>query len=213
MGGKASGYILRFKMTRTQIINAIAKKINATSYLEIGTREGKNFNAIDIEYKAGVDPDENAKANFHCTSDEFFGYIEGGKYYRKFDIIFIDGLHERKQVTQDILNSLDCLEDGGYIICHDCNPTSELMQRVPRQTKQWTGDVWISIADLRVQRNDVSVFVVDTDYGVGIITKGKAERIKMPDGEDWDYNKHLVPNRKEILNLKTVNEFKQWLKK
>lgn len=194
-------------MTRTQIINAIAKKIHATSYLEIGTREGKNFNAINIEYKIGVDPDKNAITHFKGTSDEFFA----SEFVRPFSIIFIDGLHEHEQVTRDILNSLDYLEEGGYIICHDCNPTTEIMQRVPRQSKQWTGDVWRSIADLRAQRDDLSVFVVDTDYGVGIITKGKGERLKMPENTEWDYNKHLVPNRKEILNLKTVNEFKQWL--
>jgi len=194
-------------MTRTQIINSIAKKINAQSYLEIGTREGKNFDAINIEYKVGVDPDENSKANFRCTSDEFFAYYND----LKFDIIFIDGLHEHEQVSRDILNSLDCLIDGGYIICHDMNPTSELMQRVPRESKCWTGDCWKAWADLRLFRDDLSMFVVDCDYGVGVITKGHQKCLERPHNIQWDYNKHLAVDREEILNLINVNQFKQWL--
>ena len=38
-----------------------------------------------------------------------------------FDIIFVDGLHEKQQVKKDILNSIKFLKDGGTIICHDVN--------------------------------------------------------------------------------------------
>lgn len=198
-------------MTRTQIINSIAKKINAQSYLEIGTREGKNFDAIDIEYKVGVDPDPQAKGTYCITSDEFFNLYLNQENPVKFHIIFIDGLHEYKQVTNDILNSLDCLTDGGYIICHDMNPTSELMQRVPRESKCWTGDCWKAWANLRLFRDDLSMFVVDCDYGVGVITKGRQKCLERPHNIQWDYNKHLAADREEILNLINVNQFKQWL--
>ena len=187
-------------MTRTQIINSIAKKINAQSYLEIGTREGKNFDAIDIEYKVGVDPDPQAKATFRCTSDEFFT----SEFVRKFDIIFIDGLHEWEQVSRDILNSLDCLTDGGCIILHDCNPRSYESQLVPRQVKNWNGDVWRSIVDLRTKRNDLNIFVIDTDEGCGIIEKKKSVKLIINESINYEnFNK----NRKLWLNLIKIEDF------
>lgn len=192
-------------MTRTNIINAIAKKIDAKSYLEIGTREGSNFDAIDVLMKVGVDPDPKAKAHFHCTSDEFFVYNRD-----KFDLIFVDGLHHFNQVYRDINNALKVLNEGGYIVCHDMNPTSELMQRVPREVKQWTGDCWKAWAKLRTGRSDLAMFVVDCDFGVGVITRGSQKVINYPASKKWQYS-DLEKDRNNILNLITVKQFEQWV--
>ena len=78
---------------------------------------------INIKYKVGVDPCLEAhdrEPTFKLTSDDFFA-----KNKETFDIIFIDGLHESEQVERDINNSLLCLNQGGYIVCHDINPTKE----------------------------------------------------------------------------------------
>ena len=37
---------------------------------------------------------------------------------------------------------------------------------------EWTGDVWKAIAELRVERIDLDIKVVNTDYGCGIIRRG-----------------------------------------
>lgn len=41
------------------------------------------------------------------------------KFFKKFNVIFIDGLHNYKQYQKDCLNSIRSLEDEGIIIVHD----------------------------------------------------------------------------------------------
>lgn len=64
------------------------------------------------------------------NSDNFF------KKYptKKYDIIFIDGLHESEQVSKDIHNSVNALNERGVIIIHDYNPETKEAQIVPRET-------------------------------------------------------------------------------
>ena len=87
-------------MNRTDVINGLVKKYNYTSYLEIGVKNPKNnFDAILIEDKDGVDPDWKADpitgGKFSITSDTFFDQLDKDK---KYDLIFIDGLHHSKQI-------------------------------------------------------------------------------------------------------------------
>jgi hypothetical protein len=187
-------------MTRTEIINYLIKKINAKSYLEIGVREPEgNYNFIICENKTAVDPVPLSPGIIALTSDNFFAQNKD-----TFDIIFIDGLHEADQVERDIINSLAVLNPGGYILCHDMNPTDELMQRVPAETTgAWTGDCWKAWVKLRSERKDLAMFVLDTDYGVGIIQKGKQKLILL-NGLELTYS-NLVANRKEWLNLINSN--------
>ena len=72
----------------------------------------------------------------------------------KYDIIFIDGLHHDYQVIRDIENSLNHLSDNGVIVCHDCLPFSEVMQRQEECYGEWTGDVWKAIAKFRIERTN-----------------------------------------------------------
>lgn len=187
-------------MTRTEIINHLIKKIEAESYLEIGVREPQgNYNSIVSKNKVAVDPVPLGPGIIALTSDAFFEQNE-----TMFDVIFIDGLHVANQVEKDILNSLAVLNPGGYIICHDMNPTEELMQKVPIETTgAWTGDCWKAWVKLRSERDDLNMFVLDTDYGVGVIQKGYQEIISL-NGLELTYN-NLVSNRKDWLNLIDAN--------
>ena len=40
-------------------------------------------------------------------------------------------------------------------------------------TGEWCGDVWKTPALLRSTRKDLEVFVLDTDYGCGVVTRGQ----------------------------------------
>ena len=51
------------------------------------------------------------------TSDDFFRINKN-----KFDVIFIDGLHEYQQAVNDIENSLGCLNENRVILLDDCLP-------------------------------------------------------------------------------------------
>lgn len=195
-------------MYRTDIINELIKKNNYKSYLELGVCDGMNLRRINSNDKIGVDPEPTeygvAVTNYLMTSDSYFF-----SNTRKFDIIFIDGLHEAKQVYKDINNALNILNEGGIIICHDMNPIEELHQRVPRQSRIWNGDCWKAWVQLRTERNNLEMFVVNTDWGCGVITKG--EQIKLKVIEDITYE-NLVINRNKWLNLISVEDFKDKLK-
>ena len=157
-------------MKRTDIINALVKKYGYTSYLEVGTQDPtSNFDLINVECKVSIDPFPIGEVTFVGTSDEYFESITDDV---KFDIIFIDGLHHDEQVLKDIENSLNHLSENGTIVCHDCLPTTEDMQARDDHGGEWTGDVWKAIAELRVERIDLDIKVINTDYGCGIIRRG-----------------------------------------
>lgn len=160
---------------RIELIKYMIENKNYKKYLEIGCHNDEVFNKISIE-KIGVDPVSGG--NFRGTSDEFFK-----KNKSNFDCIFIDGLHEYKQVKRDILNSIKILENDGIIILHDCLPPSIDRQRVPRTRYTWNGDVWKAIVEVRTWSH-VNTYTILSDQGLGIIQK--------------KYNS-------DILNLKITN--------
>lgn len=192
---------MEYKFKRTEIINWLIDKGTYKKYLEIGVNKPRrNFNLIKIESKVGVDPGVEgvSLATYTMTSDEFFE-----QNTENFDIVFVDGLHEANQVYRDIVNSLNVLNEGGVIVCHDMNPPSELHQKVPRQSRSWNGDCWKAFVRLRMERDDLEMCVIDDDCGLGIIHTGTQKILKK---EELTYE-NLDKNRKEWLNLVSVEEF------
>lgn len=178
----------------TLIINSYIKKHSYKSYLEIGMGDGKNFKDIKSLYKIGVDPDENAIGATHkMTSDDFFANND-----LLYDLIFIDGLHEHEQVIRDINNSLKFLSEDGLIVVHDCLPSREVEQIVPRKSKVWTGDVWKAWMHFR-SNEYLTMYVFDIDHGIGIIKRGKQIPLHIqPEDLTWE---NFVINKIEWLNI------------
>lgn len=186
-------------MHRLEIIQSLINKTNAKKYLEIGIYQGHVFDNVICDYKVGVDPDKNSSATLFMTSDEFFKTNN-----EKFDVIFIDGLHYSDQVYKDINNSLEILNDGGYIVCHDMLPPDENCQIVPPIQTTWTGDCWKAWVKLRSQRDDLNMSVVDTDYGCGVITRGSQQPITIDRDLTWS---NFVTNKNNWLNIISVQQF------
>ena len=199
-------------MRRTDIINILIEKFRYCSYLEIGTgNPNGNFNQINVKYKYSVEPFlkegfSSKNYSFVGTSDEYFNFVGDDV---KFDIIFIDGLHDSVQVLKDIKNSLKHLSDNGTIICHDCLPSTERMQERNNHGGEWTGDVWKSIAELRVERIDLDIKVVDTDYGCGIIRRG--ENIPYEVNENYKTYDYYLKNKNKLLNVISIKNFLRWM--
>ena len=198
-------------MKRFDIINHYIKKRNFKRYLEIGIHnKDDNFNKIQCEYKLGVDPDENAKADIIKTSDEFF---KNNK--EKFDIVFIDGMHEAHQVYKDIKNALRCLNQNGIIICHDCNPKSlksagdwEEFSKCEYGSYSWNGDVWKAFVKYRYE-GEYKCFVINEDTGCGIIDTSCKSDIVRRDFYIGEMVYHdLEKDRNALLNLKDSNILK-----
>lgn len=183
-------------MTRTQIINRFILKYSYKSYLEIGVHNGENFRAVHCPRKVGVDPDATSKATVFKTSDDFFS--DNREF---FDIVFLDGLHHAIQLYKDILNSLKFLSPGGTILLHDMMPTSDKCQEVPRIQGEWTGDCWMAFVWLRATRPDLEMYVINSDFGVGVIHRGAQEPLTISENItylNFEKNKTLWLNLKEV---------------
>jgi len=167
--------------TRYEIIQNTINRKKYKSYLEIGCDQDLLFSKINIDKKTGVDP--NSGGTIRDTSDNFFKNNSD-----KFDIIFIDGLHEYYQVKKDINNSIKFLNNGGVIYLHDCMPESFIRQAVPRSSNVWNGDVWKNIVESRTIK-EIDTYVCFADQGIGVI-------LKRP-------NKNLLK-----LNIKNFNNLK-----
>lgn len=204
-------------MNRYDIINNLIQKYDYKTYLEIGVRNPDEcFNLINCKTKHSVDPgyenDEN-QVDYPYTSDNFFRLLENKELNlsttHKWDIIFIDGLHISNQVEKDIFNSLNHLSENGVIVLHDCNPPNLWMARedyiIDGIAHGWNGTVWKSIYKLRATRPDLFVCTVDTDYGIGIVKRGKQECCDF-NNSFYEY-KEFEKNKKEHLNLISIEEF------
>ena len=191
-------------MERTEVIQTFIDKYAYRNYLEIGCQNDINFNAINCNNKVGVDPEMGG--TLRMTSDEFFKVNA-----QKFDCIFIDGLHHSQQVYEDIKNSLKfALNPGGVILLHDMLPKSKEQQNVPRTQKSWTGDSWKAFVWWRMISYGLDMFTIDTCTGIGVMISGKGNILKVDVGTEIDYER-FVANKHEWMNIKTVEEFKEWM--
>ncbi|RYY36383.1 MAG: class I SAM-dependent methyltransferase [Sphingobacteriaceae bacterium] len=224
-------------------IDVVKKRKKKVNYVEIGVQTGYCFFKIKADRKLAVDPNFIIKPTrkikayiknfsnfnnefFELTSDDFFeqkkSYLEkiGG-----IDVIFIDGLHLYEQVTKDIENALRHLNEGGFILAHDCNPLSETAavraytseevaaMNLPGWNNTWNGDGWKSVVEIRAKYKNLDVKVFNTDHGVGVITKGTPEKVLDFDPEQVEALTYadLDKNREEFLNLKAPEEFSRFI--
>lgn len=168
-------------MMRWDIINDIIRKRDYRNYLEIGYYKGWSFDQVHCVNKTAVDPnpckDElqekaaygtlidlgSREKLYKMTSDDWFKNVPTHRY----DIVFIDGLHEVTQVCNDILNSSLYLSEEGTIVLHDCNPPT-LEHTTTGVDGAWTGDVYRAVVALR-RNEELMLYVLGTDWGVGLL--------------------------------------------
>jgi len=218
-------------LERTTIIQHLINKFGFKTYLEIGVEMGMNFFQIDAELKLAVDPkfvipggvkDTEKEKFFTMTSDEFFANPPKEILERGLDIVLIDGLHTYEQSLRDVENCLKYLNPNGVIVMHDClpdspataMPTLEEARKHPDFKGNWTGDVYKTIIHLRATREDLFVAVINTDWGVGIVKRGKPENmlsIQVEDIKKMDFY-DLIKNKEMLLNLKPPSWFFEFLK-
>lgn len=207
--------------TRTDILNYLLHSLNRpTTYLEIGVRRpSDNFDQIQAEKKYSVDPGVEFNENpvdFKLTSDAFFEQLKAGQVLSKdiqFDVIFIDGLHLADQVDRDIENALQFLKKDGFVVLHDCNPPTEWHAReefyfdLTPARNYWNGTTWKAFFKYRFNPNFSSA-CIDTDWGVGIISRNMIfNNLKRNENPFFEY-KVLDKNRCEHLNLIDFNTLK-----
>ncbi len=218
----------RKKYSRTEIISFLLALTAGENYLEIGVRNpDDNFNKIKCKNKYSVDPGVEFKKNpvdYKITSDGFFKEMHAENpnfpFAKKFDVIFIDGLHLADQVEKDILNSLVFIKDSGFIVLHDCNPPTEFHARESFSFRNspargfWNGTTWKAFYKFRYH-NELYSICFDTDWGIGVISKTKHpgfNNLTLPVKNPFFEFKSLHKNKKENLNLQSFESWKRKIK-
>lgn len=171
---------------RFDFLNHCIRMRDLVDYLEIGVNNPATcFDFIETERKWSVDPGLEYAPNpvdFPMTSDAFFESIDGLKCERlplpedrKFDLIFIDGMHQAEQAWRDIENSLKHLRPGGIVMVHDCLPPNEhcATNTYPKSlhavtSGYWPGSTWRAF-DRYCRQGEYRAFLIDGDSGMGVI--------------------------------------------
>lgn len=161
-------------MHHLEIINHLIKTYGFKSYLEIGVYDGENYNGVCCDNKECCDPcvcdvNVNCDVTYKTTSDEMFQQMPEDK---KYDIIFIDGMHDESFVDKDIMNALKHLNENGLICLHDTFPplreATEKYNTYSDDRGIWCGDVFKSVVKLGVT-NLKYCTVNNGDFGLTII--------------------------------------------
>jgi hypothetical protein len=174
---------------RISVIQSELDRFSNPRYLEIGIFDGLVFTRVNASTKVAVDPHiriskvrrallgmRSGVSLHEVPSDDYFASLAAKT---EFDVIFVDGLHLYEQALRDTENSLAHLADGGVVLVHDCNPTAAAVaDRDPGTAikaghRAWCGDVWKAVVHLRATRQDLSVRVIDTDFGIGVVRRGE----------------------------------------
>jgi hypothetical protein len=139
----------------------LAKLVDARSYLEVGVFDGSTFNNVTFETKDAVDPKFRFDVREHTTpkarffevaSDDFFVHFHRDK---KYDLIFLDGLHTFEQTFRDFCASLAgaahertvwLIDDVFPVDIFSAHPDQKTALRFRHATenkrKAWHGDVY-----------------------------------------------------------------------
>jgi len=202
---------------RVGVVQSELDRFVRPRYLEIGVYSGTVLLNVRATYRVGVDPQPKIRRRQiavrpslwarlsirKMTSDAFFAASE-----EHFHVAFIDGLHTYAQAVADTENALDLLAPDGVVLLHDCNPTSP-DAAAPDPTSAtgegWCGDVWKAIVHLRATRPDLTVEVLDTDYGIGTVRRTPSPVLGIDPSEiaGLDYSA-LECDRQRLLGLRSA---------
>ena len=194
---------------RTALLNFIianhSKKVKC-NYLEIGCASNINFDSICLTNKVGVDPDIGG--THRLTSDDYFEKYQD----KKFDLIFLDGLHTYKQTKKDLSNALQVLNEGGVIVMDDFIPRDWREHFTPRVQTQWNGDIWKISFEL-LNAKGIEFRILTIDGGQCIIFKKQKETF-IPDSynEFKDLSFEYFFNNFSSLPIINLENGLNWLK-
>ena len=223
-------------MDREKVILTLMKQKQLSNYLEIGVFNGHIFFRVKSTFKIAVDPDfrfdllrktgklflnpyNYFNKYFKKPSDDFFTEDAPNLLSdRKLEIALIDGMHEYAYALRDVENCLSYLKDHGVIVLHDCNPQVKADSvsfeewKARNFTGTWNGDVWRTLLHLRSLRDDINVFTLDCDHGLGVVTFGKPENplnFTLQEIEKFTFE-DFEANRSAWINLKPADYFYEY---
>jgi len=170
-------------------INRFLRAFGGERYLEIGIEFGRTLEAVHATTVIGVDPAHwiNAvrlPAHIQISSLPSDGYFEGlasghEAGLKRFDLIFVDGLHTFKQSYRDVINSFNVLDDDGMVIVDDTIPSNSFAalpdKRLAKQLRRehgvnstdWMGDVYRTVLAVARFHPSIEMVTVEDEHHRG----------------------------------------------
>lgn len=184
---------------RVEIVQFLLSQFDQPRYLEIGVNQGMTFCNVSAAEKTGVDPHfsfntaEYLKRNRNIylenmSSDVFFSTVCS---MRKFDVIFLDGLHEFNQTLRDLFNSINFLSENGIIVLDDILPNSyyssisdlatskKVREILGIRDKSWMGDVYRVVFFIASFLQQYSYATVADSHGLMIVWKQQRDSAQL----------------------------------
>lgn len=183
----------------SQRLNALSlNMISCTTYLEVGIAFGATLQAVDVPFKWGVDPNPRFSLEAltsglivsTCTADEFFDSLSP---QIRFDLAFLDGLHEWRQTYRDLINAAKSLSPTGLILVDDVIPDDET-SAIPDMDialaakrangaadGRWQGDVFRVLIALRRHHPEINFMILQK----GDINNAQALVWRHPSSKPW----------------------------
>jgi hypothetical protein len=150
-------------------INAIAVGMKCCDdYLEIGVAQGLTLEQVRISRRWAVDPHpqfdhRNLPKGVvfeYMESDSFFHQIDTAK---KFDLVFLDGLHTWQQTYKDLMNTLNHSHLSSIIVIDDVVP-DDALAAIPDWEEALAMKDAVGITDGRWQGDVFKVLLVIRDH-------------------------------------------------
>ena len=196
------------RLHRKDFIIDVVNHFGFKSYLEIGLRDRTSvFDHIPCKVKYSVDPDPKARAHYVGTSDAFFA--QPGIKNVKWDVIFIDACHLAAFVYNDIMNSLNHLNEGGVIFLHDVLPIS--YEHTTELTYCQTA--WKVVPYILKYHEELRICsIAENTTGMGIVVRGVQDRKLDPEFNKF-YDYYLMDkNRQLSQNVIQYSQMLSWIK-
>jgi hypothetical protein len=167
-------YIDRSNPSSRRLNRLIDHLPGGARYLEIGVYKGRTLESVMSADRVGVDPDPRFRTErlpsgvtFHrLPSDDFFADLADSD---RFDLVFVDGLHEFEQTYRDIINAFAHLNDRGAVLVDDVVPSDAFSAlrdqdaavaaraRSGASGTLWHGDVFIALEVLIAHHPQIAV--------------------------------------------------------
>lgn len=180
------------------VLGVMHRAIKPRLYVEIGVRRGDTLAlagpdthliGIDPNPQLGDFPIEGRRLSMNVTtSDRFFQDEKRRETARGFDLAFIDGDHDARQVQRDFNNLESLAGKHSMIVLHDVIPMDARTSTPDVQSSFHTGDAWRAMAGL-VARRDMRAFTIACPpTGLGVVSGFGHWDLnpELPLDMDWD---------------------------
>ena len=225
------------QLGKMDIVKLLRRKYALDPFLEISTPiTGLAFaevaddipDAHRLVYNCPPDADDGQAYTYRTEAPTSAALTEAilaaNENRQRYGIIFVDPFHTYASSSIDLTGAFALLRPGGIMVVHDCNPPDESVASPEFTVGNWCGLTYMAFIDFMLCREGLSCYTVDTDFGCGVIYKHRPLPGTIPLWRSapldrlalaWDAARHdaakrfafFAQNRRELLNLKTVEEF------